>query len=214
MKNCFKCKTHKDVSLFTTNKEAKDGLHSWCRECVNAHRSKRKNKYKIRAKQYRIENAKKIREKKREYYSTQRGKLLKSIMDKKYREKYKLILIKKRKALRQNHPEIIKKWKKNDYEKNRHKYMEASYRRYYKRKDLTPKDADMQIIKSIYKKAQTLTLQTGIAHEVDHVIPLSRGGFHHQNNLQILTIYENRSKGNKLLPHEMSGTKNNYVENS
>lgn len=35
--------------------------------------------------------------------------------------------------------------------------------------------------------------------EVDHCIPLSRGGTHHENNLQYLTIEENRSKGNRLI---------------
>ena len=35
-------------------------------------------------------------------------------------------------------------------------------------------------------------------YEVDHIIPLSKGGLHHENNLQYLTISENRKKGNKL----------------
>jgi len=35
-------------------------------------------------------------------------------------------------------------------------------------------------------------------YEVDHIIPLSKGGLHHEENLQYLTITENRSKGNRL----------------
>ena len=31
-------------------------------------------------------------------------------------------------------------------------------------------------------------------HEVDHIQPISRGGLHHPNNLQILSINENRKK--------------------
>ena len=34
--------------------------------------------------------------------------------------------------------------------------------------------------------------------EVDHIIPLSRGGMHHVDNLQYLTPEENRSKKNKI----------------
>lgn len=36
-------------------------------------------------------------------------------------------------------------------------------------------------------------------HEVDHIIPLSKGGLHHEDNLQYLTIRENRRKYNKIL---------------
>lgn len=35
-------------------------------------------------------------------------------------------------------------------------------------------------------------------YEVDHIIPISKGGKHMLQNLQYLTIYENRSKGNKI----------------
>lgn len=55
----------------------------------------------------------------------------------------------------------------------------------------TPSDADMEIIKEIYK-------QRPEGYEVDHIIPLSRGGLHHQDNLQYLTKEENQKKGNKL----------------
>ena len=35
-------------------------------------------------------------------------------------------------------------------------------------------------------------------HEVDHIMPLSRGGLHTPENLQYLTIRENRQKGAKI----------------
>lgn len=35
-------------------------------------------------------------------------------------------------------------------------------------------------------------------YEVDHIVPISKGGKHHPNNLQYLTITENRRKWNKL----------------
>jgi len=52
-------------------------------------------------------------------------------------------------------------------------------------------------INEYYTEAKRLTTETGIPHEVDHIIPISKGGKHHENNLQILTINENRRKGNK-----------------
>lgn len=35
--------------------------------------------------------------------------------------------------------------------------------------------------------------------EVDHIIPLSKGGEHHENNLQYLPAEENRTKGHRLI---------------
>lgn len=36
-------------------------------------------------------------------------------------------------------------------------------------------------------------------YEVDHIIPISKGGKHHPDNLQYLTMQENRKKHNKCL---------------
>lgn len=71
--------------------------------------------------------------------------------------------------------------------KNRFYFM--SY--YLKKLKQTPPDADMAKIKEIY-------MNCPVGFEVDHIIPISKGGQHHQDNLQYLTISENRSKGNKL----------------
>lgn len=57
-----------------------------------------------------------------------------------------------------------------------------------------PPWANVNIIKSVYKKARTLGL------EVDHIIPLQGklvSGLHVENNLQLLTRTENRIKSNK-----------------
>ncbi len=55
----------------------------------------------------------------------------------------------------------------------------------------TPEDADMDAIKEIYE-----TCPDG--WHVDHIVPLSKGGLHHQDNLQHLTALDNLSKGNRL----------------
>jgi 5-methylcytosine-specific restriction endonuclease McrA len=59
--------------------------------------------------------------------------------------------------------------------------------------------ANQQKINSFYEEAVKLAEETGIPHEVDHIIPISKGGKHHENNLQILTATENRKKYNKIM---------------
>lgn len=40
-----------------------------------------------------------------------------------------------------------------------------------------------------------LEAETGVAHHIDHIIPLSAGGTHTKDNIQILTAQENIAKG-------------------
>ena len=66
----------------------------------------------------------------------------------------------------------------------------------------TPPWADKKKIREIYSERSRLTEQTGIPHEVDHIIPL-RGknvcGLHVETNLQILTRQHNKNKNNVFL---------------
>lgn len=53
-------------------------------------------------------------------------------------------------------------------------------------------EADAAKIKVIYQNCPS-------GHEVDHIVPLSLGGWHHEDNLQYLPIKENRKKGNRFI---------------
>lgn len=57
---------------------------------------------------------------------------------------------------------------------------------------------ERMMIRNYYKDAQLLTAETGIKHEVDHIIPTSRGGPHLPWNLQVLTATENKLKSDKI----------------
>ena len=51
--------------------------------------------------------------------------------------------------------------------------------------------ADKEAIKKIYDNRPD-------GYEVDHITPLAKGGLHHQDNLQYLTLTENRAKGDRI----------------
>jgi len=74
-----------------------------------------------------------------------------------------------------------------------------TYRYRSRKRNQMPSDVDHEKLLSYYREAERLTEETGIIHHVDHIVPLSKGGLHHHNNLQVLTKEENLKKGNKLL---------------
>jgi 5-methylcytosine-specific restriction endonuclease McrA len=56
----------------------------------------------------------------------------------------------------------------------------------------TPPNVDRKAIQEFYANCPK-------GYEVDHIIPISKGGLHDISNLQYLTITENRRKNNKIL---------------
>ena len=64
----------------------------------------------------------------------------------------------------------------------------------------TPIDANFKEIYWFYEISKQMSKRIGILgyYHVDHIIPLSRGGLHHEDNLQILTAYQNQSKRDKI----------------
>lgn len=73
--------------------------------------------------------------------------------------------------------------------KNRVREVSANYRA--KLRDQTPLDADRAAIQEFYAKCPK-------GYEVDHIVPISKGGLHTLENLQYLTVSQNRSKSNKV----------------
>jgi hypothetical protein len=112
---------------------------------------------------------------------------------------------------RERHRAGSKEWVKN----NKHKRAEyvkkwsaahpeiiAAFRalRRSRQKNATPSldKHQRKIISCLYETAKRVSDKTGIPHEVDHIIPLSKGGLHCPGNLQILPRSVNRRKWAKV----------------
>jgi len=76
---------------------------------------------------------------------------------------------------------------------------EAWHRYMAKRKNQTPPDINIKELQQFY-------LNCPKGYEVDHIIPISKGGLHCISNLQYLTVSENRKKSNKINWHRDSAT--------
>ena len=63
---------------------------------------------------------------------------------------------------------------------------------------------DYKLIKKIYYQRAVTAEENGEQYHVDHIIPLSIGGAHHQDNLRIITAQENLEKADKYIP-ELGG---------
>lgn len=97
---------------------------------------------------------------------------------------------------RQKNNEYRKAWRQANPEKSRAIVMG----RIAKKRSATPKWANLEKVKEFYIIAVRLSKETGIMHEVDHIIPLVNKtvcGLHWEGNLQVLTRTENASKNNK-----------------
>jgi len=94
-------------------------------------------------------------------------------------------------------------WRKT----NPHKANRLKAERRARKLRQTPSWADKEAVEAVYLEAQLKSKETGIAHHVDHMVPLKGetvSGLHVQGNLQVLTYKENSSKGNRHWPDDWS----------
>ena len=102
-----------------------------------------------------------------------------------------------RERRREDLREINKRYSQTEGGKLRNN-VKAAKRRATKRfqtPTLTPDEKEALL--TIYEKCAIMTSTTGVPYEVDHITPICKGGLHHPDNVQILTMKENRRKVGK-----------------
>lgn len=218
---CTKCKKKKQYHEFVTRKRNKLGIEKTCKLCAsevkkdyykrNAARVKAKveeykknNPDKVKETQYNNyhNNLEKHREKRKAKYYTDKERYKAESLDYYYNNKERVLNTVR--TYSRNNREKIAESNKRYYNLNKEKYTAHSAMRRARKKNAAPDwltPEHKALIKSIYKAAKTLTKKSGIAHHVDHVIPLTHEkvcGLHVPWNLQVLTKYANLSKSNSF----------------
>lgn len=161
---CIKCNRHKALWEFNKYKEGTFGIQRYCKKCQNAHN-----------KLYRSDNREKRSVYRKQYNVINQHK------NNKYSRDYHTI----------NREIILQRqhlYRKNNMDKDAAR---AAKRRAVKRR-FTPEltQEEKQRIALLYTWSDLL----GHEFQVDHIVPLSRGGWHHPNNMHIIPRIQNLSK--------------------
>lgn len=106
-------------------------------------------------------------------------------------------------AWRKNNPdrslEISRNWRSANLDKFKRQSRKYNQRRYAIKKSRIHPDIDQYQEMLLFIECQRLTKETGVIHHLDHIIPLTKGGWHHHLNLQPLPASVNHSKRNNPL---------------
>ena len=202
------CKKCKKIYSKQYAKENKEGITNTKKKYYNTNKeeiSKQCKKYYINnrekikqcKKQYYQNNKELITNKKKEYYNTNKDKVI--TQRKKYREDNKERIALRNKKYRQDNKEKVNLREKKWRSENRDKVNAIKARRRAKKLDQTPTLTQQEKDKIIlyYKIANHLSIKR-YQWQVDHIQPLSKGGLHHPDNLQVIPAIENLKKGAKL----------------
>lgn len=205
MKTCAACQTPKPTSEFHKRSRAKDGLATWCKECVKAYDIARRQdpavseRLRVQGREYRLahkgeiaaaakrlreRDAENIRAKKRTYYLANRAAIIAKV------QQWTIENPERARARRQryyaDHGEKIRAYVRQWNTENPDRRVAArARRRAWQQGDprtVTARDLTRLLLHYRGACAYCTTPLTAGLHW-DHVIPLSRGGRHAIGNL-------------------------------
>jgi 5-methylcytosine-specific restriction endonuclease McrA len=215
LKSCSKCKELKSTDLFQIDKSRKDGLQTYCKQCRKTHQRNyyvsNKEKFDKKQKLNRDSNKESINESARNRYQlnkekeSERKKIYylnnKKKIDERNKNYNKINKRKRQKRERiyylENKESISEKSKiyiKNNPERNRN----ASAKRRVRQMQNGVYLITSKELKNLYS-ANCFYCGFNKNIEIDHIVPISRGGSHSIGNLISACMTCNRSKNNKYL---------------
>lgn len=187
----------------------KTGLSYACKQCSKHYANTSGKVYREKNKEHLANASKRWREDNAEYFSEYKKQAYQNDLEvnrekaRQYYREHRETMIQNAIRNREQNPTRVKEYQRMWVDQNKHKTSEYCMHRYARKKAATPPwyEKEKDQILEIYAQARQLTEQTGIPHQVDHIVPL-RGtmvcGLHCLANLQILTKTENIKKKNKF----------------
>ena len=193
-KHCGGCGQDKPLDDFQRRTSAHDGKQSQCRECM-----------KRRSRRWHADNQERIREYDAEWWAKNREtalakkKALNATPEEKERNR------ERRRRYRENNPERVQELARLARQRNAASIREKNRRQKTRRRGLTTvmlggfSTAYMRQVEAELLAQACSYCGSDDGVTVDHVVPLSRGGLHHPQNLSPACAPCNRSKNAKLL---------------
>lgn len=171
-KPCTKCKEVKALEEFPKSKRMKLGRASWCRKCKNSWDS-----------QYQKDNPEKAKKRKRKYYDSNRDKALE-----------------RSKKWDRDHPKKAQERHNKWFSKNPEKRRLYTHTRSTRVSQAPGRGVSSQAWKFVLKLYGERCLKCGSMDciTLDHVVPLSKGGWHDIINIQPLCHSCNSGKKDKV----------------
>lgn len=207
MKRCSKCGQIKDSASFNRNRTEPDGLQRWCKECRKSQAriayQRDRDKRLQKDAEYRENNRELLRLRSRDWSKKHPDRI--RAHQKRYktlhREEYELA----NKHYKDSHREEHKRANRSWYERNKKRF------RNYRDKSLARKFG-VEVIDSysIFVRDNWICQYCGKpvnpdekypslqSPSLDHIIPISKGGKHTQENLQLVHLDCNKRKFTKL----------------
>lgn len=191
MRACNICGAEKPLDEFHRDNAASDGRSRRCKECAKA-----------RSRRWNAENRAKKSASGKAHYEA--NKPAYRAYTRKWRsenaERYRAANAARAARNSQHAVERVAAWRKENPEWAARKRREDTARRRAMIKRACPPWADHEKIAEVYALADRLSRETGVPHDVDHIIPIAGRlvcGLHVHTNLRAIPASENRKKSRK-----------------
>jgi 5-methylcytosine-specific restriction endonuclease McrA len=185
VKVCKGCGVGLPIESFSNNKREKDGLQRICKSCTSEYKKayylRNSLKVKQAVKQYRLDNPEVVAERKKKYYEANTQAIVEKVSRWRKDNPDKESLL--RKKWRENHPEQIANY--------------AAARRAKMKSNGVFMISEREI-KALYEQP-CFYCGSKTQIQIDHVVPISRGGTHSLGNIVPACWKCNIAKSNKLL---------------